>query len=254
MAFTGNKFEFRMPGSSQSISGPNIALNTIMAQELGEFADRLEKSEHFQSDLQKLLKEVFTEHERIIFNGNGYDDAWVKEAQSRGLLNLRTTADAMPYYACPKNIKLYTDNNIYTREELEARAQIHMETYNAVLEIEARTMIDMMIHDILPAASAYSAELCDRTAAKKALGLDAKYESALARSLSVTTDKLSDACNRLSKDMDRIPADVEKAMAYINKTIIPDMERARAYADELEAGTDSGYWPFPSYSELMFSE
>ncbi len=254
MAFTGNKFEFRMPGSSQSISGPNIALNTIMAQELGEFADRLEKSKHFQSDLQKLLKEVFTEHERIIFNGNGYDDAWVEEARKRGLLNLRTTADAMPYYACPKNIKLYTDNNIYTREELEARAQIHMETYNAVLEIEARTMIDMMVHDILPAASAYSAELCDRAAAKKALGLGAKYESELAKSLSAATDKLSDACTRLSRDMGRIPADVEKAMAYINKTIIPDMEKAREYADELEAGTDSAFWPFPSYSELMFSE
>ncbi len=255
MAFTGNKFEFRMLGSSQSISGPNIALNTIMAQELKEFADRLEKSKNFQKDLQKLLKEVFTEHQRIIFNGNGYAESWInEEAKKRGLPNLVSTADALPHYASPKNVKLYTENNIYTEEELKARAYIHMETYNATIEIEARTMIDMIDHDILPAASAYAADLVDRAAGKKEAGLAAKYETNLAKKLSDVTDKLAAANDTLARDLERIPEDVEKAMAFIHKTILSDMERARELADQLEAKTDAEYWPFPSYSELLFSE
>ena len=254
MAFTGNKFEFRSLGSAQSISGPNIALNTIMAQELKEFADILERSKDFQKDLQKLLKKVFTDHRRIIFNGNGYDENWVKEAKKRGLANLVSTADALPYYACPKNVKLYGDNNIYTEEELKARAVIHMETYNTTIEIEARTMIDMIAHDILPAASAFSAELCDRIAAKQGAGLAAKYETGLAKELSQLTDLLAAANEKLSKDMERIPAEPDKAMAYIHHTIPADMAKARDYADRLEAGTDAEYWPFPTYSELMFSE
>ncbi|MCR4763347.1 MAG: glutamine synthetase III [Lachnospiraceae bacterium] len=254
MAFTGNKFEFRMPGSSQSISGPNIALNTIMAQELKEFADQLEKSKNFQSDLQKLLKTVFTKHQRIIFNGNGYDESWVKEAEKRGLANLVSTADALPFYASPKNIRLYADNNIYTEEELKARAVIHMETYNATIEIEARTMIDMIDHDILPAASAFTTQLCERAASKKQAGLPAKYESGLAKNLASLTDRLASANEKLTRDMNHIPADAEKAMAYIHKTILGDMEKARSIADQLEAKTDSEYWPFPTYSELMFSE
>ncbi|MCR5675170.1 MAG: glutamine synthetase III [Lachnospiraceae bacterium] len=255
MAFTGNKFEFRMLGSSQSISGPNIALNTIMAQELKEFADKLERSKNFQNDLQKLLKQVFTEHQRIIFNGNGYADSWIKEeAGKRGLSNLVSTADALPFYASPKNVKLYTENNIYTEEELKARAAIHMETYNATVEIEARTMIDMIDHEILPAASAYAAELCDRIAAKKAAGVSARYETNLAKSLATLTDQLAAVNEKMTRDMDRIPADVEKAMAYIHKTILADMEKARLYADQLETKTDAAYWPFPSYSELLFCE
>ena len=254
MAFTGNKFEFRMLGSAQSISGPNIALNTIMAQELKEFADKLEKSKNFQSDLQKLLKKVFTEHRRIIFNGNGYDASWVKEAEKRGLANLVSTADALQHYASPKNIKLYTQNNIYTEEELKARANIHMETYNATIEIEARTMIDMIDHDILPAASAYATELCERVLTKESTGIACTYEKKLAAKLASLTDQLAQQNAKLIRDMDKIPADVEKAMLYIHKTILADMAKAREIADALEAGTDAEFWPYPTYSELLFSE
>ena len=254
MAFTGNKFEFRMLGSSQSISGPNIALNTIMAQELGEFADKLEKSKNFQKDLQSLLKKVFTEHQHIIFNGNGYDESWVKEATKRGLANLVSTADALPHYASPKNVKLYTKNNIYTEEELKARAVIHMETYNATIEIEARTMIDMINQDILPAASAFASELCDRVAAKTQAGIACKYEKGLSAKIATLTDSLAVACEKLEKDMTKIPADPEKAMAYIHRTILADMAKARGYADELETRTDTDFWPLPTYSELLFCE
>jgi len=254
MAFTGNKFEFRMLGSSQSISGPNIALNTIMAQELKEFADKLEKSKNFQSDLQKLLKKVFTDHQRIIFNGNGYDESWVKEAEKRGLANLVSTADALTHYASPKNVKLYTENNIYTEEELLARANIHMETYNATIEIEARTMIDMIDHEILPAASAYATELCERAASKSEAGIKSGYETKLAAELADLTDRLAGSNEKLKKDMDKIPADPAKAMAYIHRTILKDMAQARTLADQLEAGIDEEYWPFPTYAELLFSE
>ncbi|MBS1463296.1 MAG: glutamine synthetase type III, partial [Oscillibacter sp.] len=140
MAFTGNKFEFRMLGSSQSISGPNIALNTIMAEELQQFADQLEKSKNFQSDLEKLIKKVFTDHQRIIFNGNGYDDAWIAEAEKRGLSNLKSAADALPVYTAKKNVDLFVKHGIYTKEEINARAEIHIENYTTVLTIEARTM------------------------------------------------------------------------------------------------------------------
>ena len=132
MAFTGNKFEFRMLGSSQSISGPNIALNTIMAEELKQFADELEKSKDFQADLSKLIKKTFTEHQRIIFNGNGYDDAWIKEAEKRGLCNLTSTADALPAYTAKKNVDLFVKHGIYTKEEINARAEIHIENYSTV--------------------------------------------------------------------------------------------------------------------------
>ena len=158
MAFTGNKFEFRMLGSSQSISGPNIALNTIMAEELQQFADQLEKSKNFQSDLEKLIKKVFTDHQRIIFNGNGYDDAWIAEAEKRGLSNLKSAADALPVYTAKKNVDLFVKHGIYTKEEINARAEIHIENYTTVLTIEARTMADMLRRQILPAVSAVTAE------------------------------------------------------------------------------------------------
>ena len=157
MAFTGNKFEFRMLGSSQSISGPNIALNTIMAEELQQFADQLEKSKNFQSDLEKLIKKVFTDHQRIIFNGNGYDDAWIAEAEKRGLSNLKSAADALPVYTAKKNVDLFVKHGIYTKEEINARAEIHIENYTTVLTIEARTMADMLRRQILPAVSAVTA-------------------------------------------------------------------------------------------------
>ncbi len=254
MAFTGNKFEFRMLGSAQSISGPNIALNTIMAQELKEFADILEKSKNFNADLQKLIKKTFTEHQRIIFNGNGYDESWVKEATKRGLSNLISTADALPHYADKKAIKLYVENGVYTEGELEARALIHADTYNAKIAIEANTMLDMIRRQILPAVSSYAADLCDRMATLKAAGCVTAYETDTSKEVAVLTDALMKQCQKLSKDMGKVPEDPWKALAYYHKTILGDMNDARKSADALELLVDQQYWPFPVYSDLLFSE
>ena len=253
MAFTGNKFEFRMLGSSQSISGPNIALNTIMAEELKQFADELESSKDFQADLQKLIKRVFTEHQRIIFNGTGYDDAWIAEAEKRGLCNLKSTADALPMYTAQKNMDLFINHGIYTKGEIEARAEIHIENYSTVISIEANTMVDMIRHDILPAVSAYATDLCERADSKGALGVSCKYETVTAGQVAELTDALLDACDKLEKDMSEMPADSKAAMTYCHDTIIPDMAAARAAADKLETITAKEYWPFPVYSDLLFS-
>jgi glutamine synthetase len=253
MAFTGNKFEFRMLGSSQSISGPNIALNTIMAEELKQFADELEKSKDFQGDLQKLIKRIFTDHQRIIFNGNGYDDAWIAEAEKRGLANLTSTADALPVYTAKKNMDLFIQHGIYTKEEIEARAEIHMENYSTVLTIEANTMVDMIRHDILPAVSSYADQLCQRAYHKDALGAACKYETLTAKEISKLSDALLDACDKLEEDVAKIPADSKKAMEYCHAHIIPGMAKAREAADKLETLTASEYWPFPVYSDLLFS-
>ncbi|MCR5556152.1 MAG: glutamine synthetase type III, partial [Butyrivibrio sp.] len=254
MAFTGNKFEFRMLGSAQSISGPNIALNTIMAQELKEFADKLEKSKNFNADLQKLIKKTFTEHQRIIFNGNGYDESWVKEATKRGLSNLVSTADALPHYADKKAVDLYVGNGVYTAGEIEARALIHAETYGAKIAIEANTMLDMIRRQILPAVSSYAADLCDRMATLKAAGCVTAYETDTSKEVAVLTDALMKQCQKLAKDMSKVPADPWKAMEYYHKTIIADMDAARKSADALELLVDEQYWPFPVYSDLLFSE
>ena len=253
MAFTGNKFEFRMLGSSQSISGPNIAMNTIMAEELKQFADELEKSADFQGDLQKLIKRVFTEHQRIIFNGNGYDDAWIQEAKRRGLSNLVSTPDALPAYTAEKNVKLFVDHGIYTREEINARAEIHIENYVTVISIEARTMVDMIRHDILPAVSSFSSVLCQRAADKEKAGVPCKYETITAKEIGETTDELLEACNKLASDLAMLPSDAEKALTYCHDVILSDMARARSAADQLETMTAADVWPFPVYSDLLFS-
>ena len=253
MAFTGNKFEFRMLGSSQSISGPNIALNTIMAEELKQFADELETSKDFQTDLQKLIKKTLTEHQRIIFNGNGYDDAWIAEAEKRGLSNLASTADALPMYTAKKNMELFIKHGIYTKEEIEARAEIHIENYSTVISIEAKTMVDMIRHQILPAVSRYASDLCQRAASKEGMGVPCKYETATAKEVGKLTDTLLSACDKMDKDLEKVPAGSKKAMDYCHQTIIPDMAKAREAADQLETLTDSKYWPFPVYSDLLFS-
>ena len=252
MAFTGNKFEFRMLGSSQSISGPNIALNTMMAEELEQFADQLEKAKDFQSELQELIRKVFTEHQRIIFNGNGYDDAWIKEAEKRGLANLTSTADALPAYTAKKNMDLFIKHGIYTKEEIEARAEIHVENYVTTIGIEASTMSDMIRHQILPAVSRYASDLSERAWKKEQTGVSAKYERTVAKQIGELTDKLLDAAEKLESDLKAVPSDSVKAMDYTHKTILSDMAAARADADELETLTDRAYWPFPVYSDLLF--
>ena len=253
MAFTGNKFEFRMLGSSQSISGPNITLNTIMAEELEEFADELEVSRDFQADLEKLIRRVFTEHQRIIFNGNGYDEAWLKEAGKRGLSNLTSTADALPMYTAPKNVDLFVKHGIYTKEEIEARAEIHIENYSTVICIEARTMTDMIRRQILPAVSAFAGDLCSRAGTKKDLGACCQYEVSTACQIGSLTDALMAASDKLETDLSAIPADAAEAMRYSHDVLIPDMDTARRAADQLETLTSSDRWPFPTYSDLLFS-
>ena len=253
MAFTGNKFEFRMLGASQSISGPNIALNTIMAEELKQFADELEASRDFQADLPKLIRRVFTEHQRIIFNGNGYDEAWLEEAKKRGLSNLTSTADALPMYTAPKNVDLFVKHGIYTKEEIEARAEIHIENYSTVICIEARTMTDMIRRQILPAVSAFAGDLCSRAGTKKDLGACCQYEVSTACQIGSLTDALMAASDKLEMDLSAIPADAAEAMRYSHDVLIPDMETARRAADQLETLTSSDRWPFPTYSDLLFS-
>ncbi len=254
MAFTGNKFEFRMLGSAQSVSGPNIALNTIMAEELKEFADKLENSKNFQADLQKLIKKTLTDHQRIIFEGDGYDDAWLVEAEKRGLKNYPSTAEAIPHYDDPENIALYVNNDIYTEEEMHARRAIHEEIYNAQISIEARTMSDMIRRQILPAVSEYATTLADRIAVKKDAGFSAGYEAKVGAKISTLSDKLQLAQEKIDNDLKKKPADATKCMKYSRDTILKDMNKAREIADQLEELTDRDFWPFPVYSEMLFSE
>ena len=255
VAFTGNKFEFRMLGSSQSIAGPNIALNTIMAEELSCFAEVLENAEDFDSALQKLVCDTFTAHQRIIFNGNGYSEQWQKEAARRGLSNLPTTAKALPTYISEKNIDLVTKHGIFTESEFRARYEIHLQSYNKLINIEARTMIDMVMHQILPAALAYSSDLCDGINRKrKALGLKTKVssETALAANLSTYCDSLYERTEQLQEKLSNVPSDSRCAADYYCDVVIPCMQDIRNDADQLEKMTAKSYWPYPMYSDLLF--
>lgn len=252
LAFTGNKFEFRMPGASQSVAGPNIALNTIMAEELGLFADELERAEDFDSALQTLVCRTLTEHQRILFDGNGYADAWQEEAERRGLQNLRSATQALPTYISQENIDVVTKHGIFTEAEFRARYEIHLEAYSKVVRIEARTMVDMAQHQILPAALRYTQTLCNSVTAKKALGASCKAESALIARLSEATDRLYDAIETLSTDLTHIPESDEASANYYHDVIVPDMDALRAPADILEQLTAKSYWPYPTYSDLLF--
>ena len=252
-AFTGNKFEFRMVGSRDSIAGSNVVLNTIVAEAFAEACDVLEKADDFDTAVHSLIKEYLTDHQRIIFNGNGYDDAWIAEAEKRGLSNLKSAADALPVYTAKKNVDLFVKHGIYTKEEINARAEIHIENYTTVLTIEARTMADMLRRQILPAVSAVTAELCERGWKKEQMGVSHKADDAVAREMGQLTDKLYAATEKMERDLSKIPADAKKAMAYSHDHLIPDMEKARELADRLEELTPAERWPFPVYSDLLFS-
>ena len=252
LAFTGNKFEFRMVGSSQSVAGPNIVLNTIMAEELSKFADELEKAEDFDATLQKLVCQALTQHQRIIFNGNGYSDDWTKEAQQRDLCNLSSTAQALPVYCNPKNIDLVTKHGIFTEEEFRARYDIYMDNYRKIVRIEGRTTTDMVLHQILPAAIRYTKSLCDSVNVKAAIGIPHQAESALITTLSEKTDSLYKNCMQLQKDLEHIPQSIEDSVCYCRDVIVAGMDAIREDADALEALTDKSYWPYPTYSDLLF--
>jgi len=252
LAFTGNKFEFRMLGSSQSIAEPNVALNTIMAEELCQFADELEKAEDFDAALQALVCRTLTEHQRIIFNGNGYSKEWEDEAEKRGLSNLRSTAECLPSYVSDKNIELVTKHGIFTEAEFRARHEIHLEAYCKIINIEALTSVDMALHQILPAALRYTKELSEAVIAKKAIGASCKAESALIARLSDASDSVYEICVKLRSDLKKIPEGSEQAAAYYHNVIVSAMAALRSQADILEQLTDKTYWPYPTYSDLLF--
>ena len=252
LAFTGNKFELRMLGSSQSIAGPNIALNTIMAEELRKFADRLEKAEDFDSALQNLVWEVFTNHQRIIFNGNGYSEEWKQEAALRGLSNRASTAESLPTYLDQKNIDLVLRHGIFTEAEFRARHEIHVDNYCKIINIEAMTSVDMTLHQILPAAVSYTSSLCKAIQRKQALGLSCNAELALTKQLSAATDALYDCCQKLKEHLKNVPQCREDAACYYHSVINADMAALRKEADILEQLTDKSYWPYPTYADLLF--
>ena len=255
-AFTGNKFEFRMPGSAQSIAGINTTLNAVIAQSLEELADVLENAEDFDAALHQLLRETFIKHSRIIFNGNGYSDEWVEEAERRGLLNLKTTADAVPYIKLEKNIELFEHQHVLTREEVESRYEILMEEYVNLLHIEACTMVSMARKEILPAVSKSQKQLADTLIAKKEAGLvlPESYEKATLEKSSVLLNAAYSACEALAVAKDEVLAlpTVEEKAAFVKDVIIPEMDALRAPCDELEIITDSKDWPFPTYGKLLF--
>ena len=257
LAFTGNKFEFRMLGSSQSVAGPTTILNALMAEELRRFADQLEQADDFSAALHDVIRDSFAAHRRILFNGNGYDDRWIAEAERRGLANLKNTAEALPAYILPKNIQLLTSLGIYSETEMMARHEIHMEKYCKVIHIEATTLIDMVQHAILSAVSDYTASLCDTIAKKKAAlpGVSCKVEEALAASLSALNEELLDRTMALKSAVETVSptASQEDMMHYYHDTVFRQMNELRAVIDKLETLTASEYWPYPTYYDLLFS-
>ena len=257
-AFTGNKFEFRMLGSSNSIACANIMLNAAVAESLKIYADRLENADNFEIALHEMIKKTIKDHKKIIFNGNGYDDAWIKEAtEKRGLLNLRTTPDAMPAMLSEKNVKMLTSHKIFSPAELHSRYEILLENYSKTVNIEALTMVDMAKKEILPAVEKYTKSLADTLAAKKAAvaGLPCKYETAAVTKLSELSDSIADATDDLEAEIEKFQAieDVTEAANDIRDVILGKMDALRAVCDEAETITAKEFWPFPTYSDLLFS-
>ncbi|MCF0106268.1 MAG: glutamine synthetase III [Holdemanella sp.] len=255
-AFTGNKFEFRMPGSSTSIAGCNIVLNTVVADVLKEFADVLEVAPDFESALNTLIRETIKNHKRIIFNGNGYDDAWVKEAEMRNLLNLRTTPDALPYFIHEENIKLFERHRVFSKEEVISRFEILIEEYSKTINIEALTMLDMAKKEILPAVSKYSKTIADTILAKKqcSASIDTSYEEDILTKISCLLAKAYRAVSTLEANVEKLHNmnDVVKEAFFVRDEIVPAMDALRAPCDELEVMTDKNAWPFPTYGKLLF--
>ena len=256
-AFTGNKFEFRMVGSSDSIACANIMLNAAMAETLKEFADRLEGVSDFESALHDLIKETIKVHKRIIFNGNGYDDAWIKEAtEKRGLLNLRTTPDALATVLEKKNVEMLTSLKIFSEAEIRSRYEICLENYCKTVNIEGLTMVDMVRKEILPAVEAYLGDLSGTVAAKTAAvpGLACKYEKDQISKLSKLADEISDAASSLDTTLIRLKAipDVTDAAYVIRDVVLQKMAELRVVCDEAESITADKYWPFPTYGDLLF--
>ena len=254
-AFTGNKFEFRMLGSSQNIALPNVVLNTAVAESFRQFADRLEAAENFQSELHALMKETFTAHKRIIFDGNGYSYEWEKEAEARGLLNLKNAVDAFKRFDLEKNIKLFSDHGVMNEVEIRSRQDIFFENYSKIINIEALTMIEMAGRDIIPAVNRYMGDVATGANAKeKLIPGSCAVERDIVQKLSDLTYKAYHVLAKLEsaeKIAASIPNNVARAEAY-RDTVVPAMIRLREFVDEMEMMTSSEYWPLPSYGDMMF--
>ena len=257
-AFTGNKFEFRMLGSTVSIACPNMILNTIVADVLESFADRLENAEDFTTELNTILHDSYHKHKRIVFNGDGYTDAWVKEAEKRGLLNLPSTAEALPYYARPENVKMFEHHGVLTGDEVRSRCELQLENYCKQLHIEALTMVDMLRKQILPAASKYLSVLGSTITTTQAAYPKAKcqYEKDTMEKLSSLIDSLYKETGILETDIaneESKAGDIEKQAHYVRDTLFVQMEKTRAIADQIEPMVDKTLWPYPTYGDMLFS-
>ena len=257
LAFTGNKFEFRMLGSSSSVSITNVMMNTAVAESLRLYADELEGAEDFNSALHDLIQRTIKNHKRIIFNGNGYNDEWIREAtEKRGLLNLPTTPDCVPYLLHKKNIELFATHKVFTEAELASRTEIMLESYTKILKIELRTMIEMTRRDILPAIEAFTRDTALTASAKKAImpDMSCAYEERLVKRLSSLCSEIDEHCVVLEEYIDTVRAisDMQKKAEFYRDSIIPVMQELRTRADEAETLTSSKYWPFPTYGELLY--
>ena len=255
-AFTGNKFEFRSPGSSQSIADTNTVINTIVAEALDEFASRLEVAKDFDAELHSLIRDTIKAHKRIIFNGNNYSAEWVKEADKRGLYNLPSTPDAVERLIAPENISLFTKYGVLTETEVRSRYEIMLESYCKTVGIEALTMIEMTRKQIIPAVMAFSKEVADTVKVKTDIGFgaDVAAETALCKKLSFLLGNIYSSCEKLSSDMSEKHGNTESERAnYFRSVIFRDMSSLRSFADEAEAVTSSAYWPIPDYAKLLFS-
>ena len=257
LAFTGNKFEFRMLGASNSIASANVMLNTAVAESLKIYADRLEGVEDFENALHQMIKKTIKDHKRIIFNGNGYDGAWIAEAEKRGLSNYPTTPDCLMHSLDEKNVQMLTAHRVLSYTELRSRCEIQLENYCKTVIIEANTMVDMARRQILPAVQGYTAELCGTLAAKKAVSQTApcNYETGLIEKLSMLSDQIADRADALQQAVAGLnkAEGVEQEAYAIRDRVLAAMAQLRASADEAETVTAEKYWPFPTYGELLFS-
>mgnify|MGYP001093792648 FL=1 len=254
-AFTGNKFEFRMLGSQANVSDANICLNTIVADAFEQLADELEGSKDFKKDVEKVIARELKAHYRIIFNHDGYGPEWETEAAKRGLLNHKNTADAVPVFYEQRNVDVFVKQGVFTAAEAVARADIRLENYTKIINIEARTMLEMAKRDIIPAVSDFIGALCQNFTAKKSVAvLPSTTEYELIKKLSALNDKTSAAVEKLEKDLAKTDkTDFRKASQHMAHVVIPDMDEMRKYADEMEKLTSSDYWPFPTYFELLYN-
>lgn len=256
-AFTGNRFEFRMVGSAANIASANIIINTTVAEELKEFADRLETVKDVKSAAKRLVVRTFKKHDRIIFNGDNYSDEWVKEAEKRGLYNLKSVPDAVRHYLDEKNIELFTKNDVFTKEEMTARYEVELENYAKLINIEALTMLDMAKKDIIPAVTAYIKTLTDTALAKQSLSpdiptsLERDLVTDLSQQLVCFSDKIKELENNLIK-ANEYADDIQAYADYYRNTIFADMQALRAIGDNMETQTSSEFWPYPSYGEMLF--